>query len=143
MQVDQRERVTRIDLDRSSQQCLCPDEVLTTASTNEWHRAQYAVIGLQVLWWLPLHALDLCPEEIWLYCRDHPGGDLFLQIEHVHQCAVEPIGPDVRTSGSVNQLARNPQALSGFANAEFRAITNSERTRARAVVISSTMPSAK
>ena len=102
-------------------------------------------------------------------CANHAGGYLILQLKDVLKCSVISVCPQMRAGSCINQLTRYPDRLPDFrtlpsrtyrtpksratclistalplnVKLEFRAMTNSCLFRERAVMISSTMPSAK
>ena len=100
----------------------------------------------------------------------HADGDSVLELENVGQVTLKPVGPKMCTGGRIDELTGDPHARRGLAHAalqhvahaefapdlpdvtatcpcrrklELRAMTNSQRMRDSAVMMSSTMPSAK
>jgi hypothetical protein len=97
-------------------------------------------------------------------CANHTGSYLILQLKDVLKCSVISVCPQMSAGSGIDQLARYPDAITGFPDTyrspksratclistalplnvklEFRAMTKSWWFRERAVMISSTIPSA-
>ena len=88
--------------------------------------AQIEVVGVKAVGPLTLGALNLGAAEIWLDDSDDAMRDLVLQIAHVLDRAVVPIRPQVRARLGFEQLRRDTQARSRFANAALQHVTHAQ-----------------
>src|SRR5262249_33902959 len=63
-------------------------------------------------------------------CNDanYAGGDAVLQLEHIREVAVKPIGPKVHPIRGIDKLASDPYSNSGFSHASFEYITHAKFT---------------
>jgi hypothetical protein len=131
--------------------------------------AQVEVITVPTFRRLALCTLDVGLDQSRGYRAHNTCRNLVLQIEDFVQVAFELVRPQMGTSRSVDELPRDPHASTRFAhtafqyvantkfasylldvdgltfevNDELRAITNSDLKRDSAVMMSSTIPSAK
>ena len=60
---------------------------------NVLERAQVKVVGVEIVGPLAFGAVDLGAAHRRFDRRHHAGGDLVLEVEHVAERAVEPVGP--------------------------------------------------
>jgi hypothetical protein len=54
------------------------------------------------------------------------AGDFVLQLKHIAQVTVEPVGPQMHTACRLDQLSGNPYPAAGFAHAALKDISDAE-----------------
>jgi hypothetical protein len=92
-------------------------------------RAQQIVVGIEARRRLAARALDLCLAERRLQRAHHALGDAILQVEHVLQGAIEPVGPQMRPCRCIDQLAGDANPVPGFSHAAFQHIADTQISR--------------
>jgi hypothetical protein len=130
------------------------------------HSSQKIVVSSEFLGRFAFGAFDLGLFELWRDRADNACGHLVLEIENVLQAAVETIRPQMRAGRRIDQLPGDAHLVSRFSNAAFKhvayaklatdlldidrlafvgktGIASSQVMRDSAVMMSSTMPSAK
>src|SRR5215472_8052665 len=61
-----------------------------------------------------------------LQCRDNLLRDLVLQLEHVVQVAVKPVGPHMAAVEAVDQLRRQPDAVAALSDAALQHVADAQ-----------------
>src|SRR5450631_1561780 len=61
-----------------------------------------------------------------LDCRDNTFGKPILEVEHVTYVAFEPIGPDMRSRGRIDELSRETKTVTAAADAPLQDVVNPE-----------------
>jgi hypothetical protein len=90
------------------------------------HRAQTEIVGAEVIGVLAPRALDFGFPQARLDDADHLVGDLILEVEHIRDRPVEPVGPQMRARLGLDQLPRDAQAIAGLAHAALQDITHAK-----------------
>jgi hypothetical protein len=159
-----------VELDRAVEQ---PQRLVVRLPVNKQMRpgqtAQIEGIGIETLGRLALGTLDLGFFNRWRDRPDNALSHLVLQTEDVAEPAIKPVRPKMCPGGGIDKLSRDAHSVCRFANAPFqhvthpssrpttftstarplyvklelRAITSSDLKRDSAVMMSSTIPSAK
>src|SRR6266851_8229520 len=109
----------RIALNRPREQAEPLHYPIVLVRGPKWYSAEIEVIGGRVARWSVSDAPDLGGLQRGF---DHPGdadGDLVLQLEHVFQRAVEPVGPQMRSIRRVDQLRGNAHPTASIAYRAF------------------------
>src|SRR5216683_591545 len=109
----------RIALNRPREQAERLHYPIVLVRGPKWYSAEIEVIGGRVARWSVSDAPDLGGLQRGF---DHPGdadGDLVLQLEHVFQRAVEPVGPQMRSIRRVDQLRGNAHPTASIAYRAF------------------------
>jgi hypothetical protein len=161
--------IARIDGERLFEMAQGGDRAFRGEFVRKVLGAQEQIISIEVRCRFVLRPLDFGELEPRFDGGDDARGKSVLKIEDIAHRAFEPIGPHMRAGRAVDELSGEAQAIAGAADAafehvadtkfapdlsdinrpalilkeEFRAMTNSQAQRDRAVMISSAMPSAK
>jgi hypothetical protein len=104
----------------------CFQEAVSREEMEASHPAQEVVVSIQALCRLSPRALDLGLLQPRLDGPNDPRGDLVLKVKNVVQRAVEAIGPDVSPGRRINQLSRDPHAVTWLAHTAFEHVSNAQ-----------------
>ena len=59
-------------------------------------------------------------------CTNHTCRELILEIENIIECAIEAVGPQMRSRGSVDELTGDAQPAACLTHAAFEDVTNAQ-----------------
>src|SRR5262249_50972443 len=115
----------RVERDSLSRQGQCFDGAFGADAILGRSGAQKVVVGLEVSS-LALGALYFRCKQRGCNAANDTTCHLILQLENVLEIAVEPVDPDMDTIGSVDQLARDANPITGLADAALQNISHAE-----------------
>src|SRR5262249_30352938 len=91
---------------------------------SAWKGSVVQVNGVKASSRFALRTVDFRLIKARCDCCDHTGRDLVLQLEDVIQRPVEPISPQMRAGGSLDQLASDAELAAGLPDAAFEDVAD-------------------
>ena len=116
----------RVEVGRADEHVAAEAQEVLGRVVEELAALQIEIIGLDAGRGGLANGVDLGRHQPHLQLFDDGPGDLVLDGENVGQIAIIAFGPDMAAAAAVDQLAGDPQAVAGLADAAFEQIADAK-----------------